>query len=219
MRSIRKTLGYTATLAVALAASPALASPGHDHGYDRGGYEPARGASFRVDPALAARCGLGAGSVRPASYHADYDHRRSDAGRAGGGLGGALIGGAVGGLLGNRIAGRGDRVIGSVAGAAVGAIAGAAIAKAGDRDRNYSDDNAGNWRDGDWRGERSDYGSDECDSVLPAGYRLVSVPGGQDCRDEVTTTEEWVPEYVTVPGRPSYRAPVRDKRTKLRRVK
>jgi hypothetical protein len=56
--------------------------------------------------------------------------------------------------------------------------------------------------------------------VLPAGYMLVSVPGGQECRDEVVTREEWVPEYVTVPGRLIYeRTPPRDKRTKLRRVK
>ena len=113
MRSIRKTLGYTAALAVALAATPALASPGHDHGYDRGGYEPARGASFRVDPAAAARCGLGAGSMRPAAYYPDHDRYRRDYGQADRGLGGALIGGAVGGLLGNRIAGRGDRTIGT----------------------------------------------------------------------------------------------------------
>ena len=223
MRSIRKTLGYTAALAVALAATPALASPGHDHGYDRGGYEPARGASFRVDPAAAARCGLGAGSMRPAAYYPDHDRYRRDYGQADRGLGGALIGGAVGGLLGNRIAGRGDRTIGTIAGAAVGAIAGAAI----DRSENRAEDRHGD-RDGAWRGDGPGYdggsydggGYDgECDSLLPPGYRLVSVPGEQECRDEVTTTEEWVPEYVTVPGRPTYRAPPRDKRTKLRRVK
>ncbi len=58
--------------------------------------------------------------------------------------------------------------------------------------------------------------------MLPAGYMLVAVPGGQECRDEVVTREEWVPEYVTVPGA-TYstprRAAPRDKRTKLRRVK
>ena len=48
---------------------------------------------------------------------------------------------------------------------------------------------------------------------------LASVPGGQECHDEVVTREEWVPEYVTVPGRTFERAPPRDKRTKLRRVK
>jgi len=210
MRRHLKTMGVTAALAFALAASPTLARPGQDHGgYQPGYYSPAHGASFRVDPELAARCGLGAGSMRPASYHPDfdrYDRRR----RPHSGIGGALIGGAVGGVVGNRIAGRGDRVIGSVAGAAVGAIAGAAIDRAGDDRRE---------RDHRWDGAGPDYISDECDSVLPPGYRLVSVPGEQECRDEVTTTEEWVPEYVTVPGRSTYRAPVRDKRTKLRRVK
>ena len=219
MRRHLKTLGLTAALAVVLAANPALANHGHHRGYVSGG-------SFMVDPAVAARCGLGAGSIRPhrefASYDGSYDDRR----RRDSGIGGALVGGAVGGLMGNRIAGRGDRVIGSVAGAAVGAIAGAAIDRAGD-DRNDR------YSDGGWRGDRGyddggyddrgyddrGYISDECDALLPAGYRLVSVPGGQECRDEVITTEEWVPEYVTVPGRPTYRAPVRDKRTKLRRVK
>lgn len=208
MRRHLKTLGVTAALAVVLAANPALANHGHDRGY-------ASGASFMVDPELAARCGLGAGSIRPHREFADYDDRR----RSDSGIGGALIGGAVGGLLGNRIAGRGDRVIGSVAGAAVGAIAGAAIDRAGD-DRYDRDDG---WRGDPGYDERGyddrGYTSDECDSVLPPGYRLVSVPGGQECRDEVTTTEEWVPEEVTVPGRPTYRTPVRDKRTKLRRVK
>jgi len=220
MRRHLKTFGLTAALGVLLAANPALANHGHDRGYVSGG-------SFMVDPALAARCGLGAGSIRPhrefASYGARYDARFDERRHRDSGIGGALVGGAVGGLVGNRIAGRGDRVIGSVAGAAVGAIAGAAIDRAGD-DRNG--------RDGGWRGEPGyddrDYDdrgyddrgfiSDECDAVLPAGYRLVSVPGGQECRDEVTTTEEWVPEEVTVPSRPTYRAPVRDKRTKLRPV-
>ncbi len=219
MRRHLKTLGVTAALAVVLAANPAQANHGHDRGY-------ASGSAFMVDPALAERCGLGAGSIRPhrefASYDYGYDNRR----RRDSGIGGALVGGAVGGLLGNRIAGRGDRVIGSVAGAAVGAIAGAAIDRAGD-DRNDR------YSDGGWRGDRGyddrgyddrgyddrGYISDECDAVLPAGYRLVSVPGGQECRDEVTTTEEWVSEDVTIPGRPSYSAPVGDKRTKLRRVK
>ena len=206
MRRHLKTLGLIAALSVVLAANPALANHGHHRGYLSGG-------SFMVDPALAARCGLGAGSIRPHREFASYD-TRDDNRRRDSGIGGALVGGAVGGVVGNRIAGRGDRVIGSVAGAAVGAIAGAAIDRAGD-DRND--------REGGWRGDRGydDRGfiSDECDAVLPAGYRLVSVPGGQECRDEVITTEEWVPEYVAVPGRPTYRAPVLDKRTKLRRVK
>jgi hypothetical protein len=61
--------------------------------------------------------------------------------------------------------------------------------------------------------------ADECEAAFPPGYRLVSVPGAPDCHDEVVTHEEWVPEYVTVPGTPRRAAPLRDKRTKLRRVK
>lgn len=51
------------------------------------------------------------------------------------GVGGAVIGGIVGGIAGHEIAGRHDRVLGTVAGAAVGAIAGAVIDKAEDRGR------------------------------------------------------------------------------------
>jgi hypothetical protein len=51
------------------------------------------------------------------------------------GLGGALIGGLIGGVAGNRIAGEGNRAVGTIAGAVVGAAAGAAIDKAEDRGR------------------------------------------------------------------------------------
>lgn len=54
------------------------------------------------------------------------------------GLGGAAIGGVAGGLLGNRIAGKGNRTVGTVMGAAVGAMAGAAIDKAEDSGRSRS---------------------------------------------------------------------------------
>ena len=201
-------------LALALAATPALARHKHRMDYSAypAAYDPPVQAAFPVDRALAERCGLYAGSMRPhilPAYYHDRHGRGRDTDRDGG-LGGALIGGAVGGLLGNRVAGRGDRLLGTAVGAAAGAIAGAAIDRAEDAGRSppppgYDTPLA--------------Y-ADECDAVLPAGYMLVSVPGGQECRDEVTTTEEWVPEYVTVPGGPTYqRALPRDKRTKLRRVK
>lgn len=48
------------------------------------------------------------------------------------GLGGALIGGVVGGVAGNRIAGEGNRTIGTAVGAVAGAAVGAAIDKAED---------------------------------------------------------------------------------------
>ena len=194
-------------IALTLVASPALARHKHGMSYPAN-YAPPVQSAFPVDRALAERCGLYAGSMRPhllpASYHDGHGRRHED------GLGGALIGGVAGGLIGNRIAGRGDRLLGTAVGGAVGALAGAAIDRAEDGRtiaRPPSD-------------YTQDYGDAECDAVLPAGYMLVSVPGGQECRDEVVTREEWVPEYTTVPGRPIYqRAPPRDKRTKLRRVK
>jgi hypothetical protein len=198
---LAKTFAITSLVLAGLApASAALAQDGW--------YEPAyQGADYArpipIDRALAERCGFYAGAVRPhemGPYRAAY--RRDD------GLGGALIGGAVGGLVGNRIAGRGDRTIGTVAGAAVGAIAGSAIDRAEDRGRTPYDAEPG-----------AAYYGNECDAAFPPGYRLVSVPGEPDCRDEVVTREEWVPETVTVPGTPRRAAPLRDKRTKLRRVK
>lgn len=193
-------------LGLTLAATPVLARHDQGYAYPGPGYAPPMQAGFAVDRALAERCGLHAGAVRPhlqPAYYDDYDYgprRRDD------GLGGALIGGAMGGVIGNRIAGRGDRLIGTVAGAAVGAAAGRAIDRAeddrGPEPRAYE--------------PGFDY-ADECDAALPPGYMLVSVPGTPECRDEVVTREEWVPEYVTMPARRA--APVRDKRTKLRRVK
>jgi len=185
-------------------ATPALAQyydPGPAAAYDY----PAPAASFPIDRALAERCGLRAGMANPwptpVAYYDEGPRRRHD------GLGGALIGGAAGGVLGNRIAGHGHRTVGTVAGAAIGAAAGAAIDRAGDPE------------------PRADYlepgaaYADDCASALPPGYRLVSVPGAPECHDEVTTHEEWVPEYVTVPGTPRRAPALRDKRTKLRRVK
>ena len=197
-------------LALALVATPALARHQHrmDYPVYPANYAPPAQTAFPVDRALAERCGLHAGSMRPhllpAVYQDGYGRRRDD------GLGGALIGGVAGGLIGNRVAGHGDRLLGTAVGGAIGVLAGAAIDRAEDSrsiPQPPSDYPQGN-------------GDAECDSVLPAGYMLVAVPGGQECRDEVVTREEWVPEYITIPGRPIYeRAPPRDKRTKLRRVK
>lgn len=205
-----RTIAAGIGLALTLAATPALARH-YDH-MEYPAYSPPVQAAFPVDRALAERCGLHAGSVRPylipAGYYEGYGRRRDD------GLGGALIGGVVGGLIGNRVAGRDDRLLGTAAGAAAGAVAGAAIDRAEDN-RRYDE------RGPPPSGEGIEQGyPNECDAVLPAGYMLVSVPGGQECRDEVITHEDWVPEYITVPRRPIYeRAPPRDKRTKLRRVK
>jgi hypothetical protein len=199
-----------------LAAAPAYAQydvrgsgPGYDYGYGQAYATPVADA-FPVDRELAERCGFRAGSMRPhvmPAYYDGYAYRRRDDG-----LGGALIGGAVGGLVGNRIAGRGDRTEGTIAGAVVGAVAGAAIDRA--EDDRYADPRPAYG----YAESGVDY-SDECVAILPPGYRLVAVPGEPECRDEVVTREEWVPETVTIPAETPRRAPpVRDKRTKLRRV-
>lgn len=50
-------------------------------------------------------------------------------------LGGAVIGGTIGGVAGNRIAGNGNRTVGTVAGAVVGAAVGAAVDRSEDARR------------------------------------------------------------------------------------
>lgn len=92
--------------------APPVVGADYAHGYDNGGpgYDPASQA-----------------------WLADCRRRLSSRDR---GLGGAAIGAVVGGVAGNRIAGRGNRTIGTVAGAGVGAVAGSAIDRAEDRSRN-----------------------------------------------------------------------------------
>jgi len=109
------------------------------------------------------------------------------------GIGGALIGGLVGGVLGNRIAGSGNRVLGSVAGAAVGAIAGNVIDKSEDRDlRRECDDYA-----------RSVQAQGVPGYGVPGGYALYGymmvpvITGPQKpCVETTTVTERWVDEPV-----------------------
>ncbi|QGN54900.1 glycine zipper 2TM domain-containing protein [Novosphingobium sp. Gsoil 351] len=179
-----KTFARGIAIALVLAATPALAR--HDRAIDYpaspANFTPPVQNAFQVDRALAERCGLRDGSMRPhltPAYLRDgYGRRRDD------GLVGAAIGGVTGGLIGNRIAGHGDRLLGTTAGAVVGAAAGAAIDRAEDR---------GAIRSPALSDDPQAYGG-ECDAVLPPGYMLVSVPGEQDCHDEVVTREEWVPE-------------------------
>lgn len=55
-------------------------------------------------------------------HYNNRNYRRCDNGD-----GGTVIGAVAGGLLGNQVAGRGDRLLGTVLGGAVGAVAGRAI--------------------------------------------------------------------------------------------
>ena len=120
-------LRFSAAAAVALIACPAFA---HDGQHDMSAPPELRDAPMRYpgepyEPAGARYDGYD--SAAREAWLADCRQRLSSREN---GAGGAVIGGVVGGVAGNRIAGRGNRSVGTVAGAAVGAVAGAAIDRA-----------------------------------------------------------------------------------------
>lgn len=111
-----------AALAMGLTAlvptAPAVAQSRHYYGdrhYDRG-YD--RGYDRRYDRGYDRRSYRG----NDRRYYNNRNYRRCDNGD-----GGTVIGAVAGGLLGNQVAGRGDRLLGTVLGGAVGAVAGRAI--------------------------------------------------------------------------------------------
>ncbi|MBB3911370.1 glycine zipper 2TM domain-containing protein [Sphingomonas desiccabilis] len=107
-------MGFTALVPTA----PAVAQSRHYYGdrhYDRG-YD--RGYDRRYDRGYDRRSYRG----YDRRYYNNRNYRRCDNGD-----GGTVIGAVAGGLLGNQVAGRGDRLLGTVLGGAVGAIAGRAI--------------------------------------------------------------------------------------------
>ena len=107
-------MGFTALVPTA----PAVAQSRHYYGdrhYDRG-YD--RGFDRRYDRGYDRRSYRG----NDRRYYNNRNYRRCDNGD-----GGTVIGALAGGLLGNQVAGRGDRLLGTVLGGAVGAVAGRAI--------------------------------------------------------------------------------------------
>jgi hypothetical protein len=107
-------MGFTALVP----AAPAVAQSRHYYGernYDRG-YD--RGYDRRYDRGYDRRSYRG----NDRRYYNNRNYRRCDNGD-----GGTVIGAVAGGLLGNQVAGRGDRLLGTVLGGAVGAVAGRAI--------------------------------------------------------------------------------------------
>lgn len=131
------------------------------------------------------------------------------------GLGGAVIGGLAGGVLGNRIAGKGDRLVGTVIGAAAGAAVGVAIDQAEDRGHGYE---RGYDRDGgDYCAQYFDYytrgggyggGWGYGQPMMMVPVMMMPQGRGRTCTETVTT-EEW----VTVPQR--HRRIIRDKRVRI----
>lgn len=119
----RRMKGFTSAAALSLSfavASPALAhDPGH-HDAPRPSWKHDHHSAGMIDP-----------QARKA-WLEECRRRISSRDR---GLGGAVIGGMIGGVAGNRIAGHGDRTVGTIAGAAVGAAAGMTIDKGEDRSR------------------------------------------------------------------------------------
>ena len=122
---------------------------------------------------------------------------------------GAVVGGLFGGLLGNRIAGRGNRTVGTIAGAAVGAVAGGAIGASADRNRArdyceaYLEDSlAGYYGPGQggygYGYQQAGYGPVQYGYAMQPMVIMVPVmhhPAPAKARECVETTviEEWVP--------------------------
>ena len=127
------------------------------------------------------------------------------------GVGGAVLGGVIGGVAGNRIAGSGNRVLGTVAGAAVGAVAGNVIDKAEDKSlrRECDDYFASLPPQGTYPGAPYPGG------YAPYGYMMVPVVTGpqKPCVETTVVTETWVDAAAR--RRVIYR---RDKRVKEKRV-
>jgi hypothetical protein len=144
--------------------------------------------------------------------------RRNHRGRdRDGGLGGAAIGGVVGGVIGNRVAGDGDRLIGTVAGAAVGAAAGAAIDRADGAGRESVGDYCEqylNYYSGGHQGGYGSYGYAQPVMMVPV-MMVQQQAAARDCVETVVT-EEWVeaaPRRRVAPRR-VYR-PAPDKRVRI----
>lgn len=213
-------------VAAALIATPALA---HDHAPPGAMPPDARGLpdtrpEWRGPPPphmMGAPMGYGQVDPRAREDWLVECRRRLSANDRG--LGGAAIGGVVGGVLGNRIAGPGDRAVGTIAGAAVGAVAGAAIDKAEDRGR-IRDECERILADHEARapgyGYGAGYGYPAPGYPAAYGYPAYGVPmmmvpvmmmpqGRENCREVVTYQYERVP----VRRRHIHRAP--DKRVRI----
>lgn len=127
-------------------------------------------------------------------------------------VGGAVIGGVLGGVIGNRVAGRGNRTVGTVAGAAVGAVAGGAIGDGADKRaaRDWCEaylDQHTTWGQGYGPAHGQNvvgYGYAPMMVMVPVAYVQVAAPAQQqrECKETIVT-EEW----VTVPGHVRYIPP------------
>ena len=145
-------------------------------------------------------------------------------------LGGAVVGGVIGGVVGNRVAGDGNRVIGTVAGATVGAVAGGAVGDAADKRaaRDYCEaylEQNITWSQGGAYGHGYGqpvvgYGYAPMMVMVPVAYVQVAAPAQpRECVEKVVTTT-WVTVHEKrksriIPPRPDKRVKiVPDKRVR-----
>ncbi len=189
-----RAIASIAAAAVMAASAPAFA---HDHGqpmppqgwqggnhrdYHDGGYEN-RGGNY---------------DQQRDDWLAECRHRLGS-----NGVGGAVIGGLIGGVAGHEIAGRNDRVLGTVAGAVVGAVAGRAIDQAQNRGR--TTDRCEAMLQG--YGQQGNYGYQGNGYAQAYAVPMIMVPvmtvpamvpavSNSDCKEVVTT--EYVTTYETV---------------------
>ncbi len=117
-------------------------------------------------------------------------------------VGGIVIGSVLGGVVGNRVAGKGNRTLGTVAGAAVGGIAGGAIGDAADkrsaRDwcESYLEQHT-TWGPGYGQSHGQNvvgYGQMPMTVMVPVAYVQVvtTAPAQQRECQETIVTEEWI---------------------------
>lgn len=133
------------------------------------------------------------------------------------GVGGALLGGVIGGVAGNRIAGSGNRVLGTAVGAVAGAVAGNVIDKAEDKGlRRECDDYFASVQPQAYPGMPY---PGYYPGYAPYGYVMVPVmlPPQKPCVEKTVVTETWVETKRSrvIPPRPRI---IKDKRVKEKRV-
>lgn len=228
-----------ATVALAATSSPALAGDrhqggqvsgawqgGYSGGYHGGAagpiyYPPMIGAPYPT--VVMAQPVVDAPPPPPQGYYPQPDPRWSEMNErcakvyGDRGVGGALLGGVIGGVAGNRIAGKGDRVLGTAVGAVAGAVAGNVIDKAEDKGlRRECDDYFASVQPQAYPGTAY---PGYYPGYAPYGYVMVPVmlSPQKPCVEKTVVTETWVETKRSrvIPPRPRI---IKEKRVKEKRV-
>ena len=227
---------YTADMPTAMPPLGTVDADGHYYGDARPGYDADPRPEWHGDNSRMPQPQMAASYDRSGYDRTGYEQARGDwlnecrRNHGNGNLvGGAVIGGMVGGVIGNRIAGRGNRTIGTVAGAAFGAVAGGAIGSAADRRsaRDYCEaylERNTTWQSGPGYGQGGySYGYAPMTVMVPV--MMAQAPAGQPECTTTVVTEEYVTETPQrhmlrrmIPRRvpiSRHAAPVHDKRVRM----